>query len=65
MSDYMYIVREMLGLSFDEKIPLGLDGYLAQVDELCELAGGSLRSRQVVAMIIAQWKNNREKLMDE
>jgi hypothetical protein len=37
-------------------LPIELRRMLTEANELCALAGGSLRSRQAIASIILTWK---------
>ena len=48
--------RIALEMYHETSLPQGLFDRLEQVNHYCILAGGTLRSRQVVATIIAQWE---------
>lgn len=66
-SECIYIAAKMLGVSNDgvhqmssthSELYLRLD----RVNDLCKLAGGELRSRQVIASIVDDWEiSQREK----
>ena len=54
--DLYEIARKELGLSPEEDLPAGLFTLLNEADGLCMGAGGEIRSRQVVALIILLWR---------
>ena len=56
VSDWEYFA----GLIFKGDIPTSLRARLARIDELIRVmdAGGSLRSRQVISMVIEQWERD-------
>ena len=56
MSPWEEYVRVMLELDHNEPIPTDLRDLMEDVDRMVGLAGGSLRSRQEIAGIIAMWK---------
>ncbi len=35
-----------------------LTNRINEIERLCQVAGGQLRSRQIVAVIVAQWKHD-------
>ncbi len=57
--DYRLWAKQMLGLSFDADLPEILRDRLDTVAATVRCAGGELRSRQVVAMIVAQYLRER------
>lgn len=54
------IAREMLGIAWGEPLPATLATRLLRVHEMCESRGGNLRSRQVIALIILCWQEEKE-----
>ena len=58
-SKYLEIAARMLNPTYGEgeiwRLHKGLVEELKRIDRLCGSAGGSLKSRQVIAMIIDTW----------
>ncbi len=52
--DCIRIAKKILNI---DKLDNSLVDMLIEVQKMCEETGGSLRSRQVVACIIQNWKN--------
>jgi hypothetical protein len=51
-SPWTRIVRSMLRLKPEEDIPQGITRKCVAADNLCASAGGVLRSRQIIALIV-------------
>ncbi len=56
---YRFWAKQMLGLKLDADLPVALRDRLDTVAATVRCAGGELRSRQVVAMIVAQYLRER------
>ncbi len=61
MSEWERIVCDMLSCTSDD-VPQDLLGRLSRVSVLCEKAGGSLNSRQVIATVVEKWwRENKDR----
>lgn len=54
-------IRAMLGMGPDDSIPRSLLARIFRIDELCYRCGGSIRSRQILALIVYAWLASQRK----
>ena len=54
--EYLIMAAKMYGIEDYNQLPDDLYSELVMVDSLCRATNGSLRSRQVIASIVARYK---------
>jgi len=53
--NYLSIAARILGLDDSINLPIDLKDRLNKVDYFVQIAGGELRSHQIVAVVVQQW----------
>ena len=53
--NYLGIAARMLNVDDDTNLPKDLEYRLSKVALLTAIAGGELRSRQIIATVVTQW----------
>lgn len=56
----LQVARNMLGIATYESLPPKLERKLIEMEAMLKLVGGSVVSRQIVALAIATWADDEE-----